>query len=78
MSPLILPLCGDGYEETYRHLIDALSLPADTDPGVLRRMLLGALNWSQTWYRPGGDAPAAIAGKFVDLLRADLTMGEMT
>ena len=65
----------DGYEDTFRRLIDALALPAAADAGAFRRLLLGALNWSQTWYRPGGDAPAAIAGRFVDLLRADLAAG---
>ena len=33
-------------------------------------MLLGALNWSQTWYRPGRDDPRAIARNFVRFLRA--------
>jgi len=32
-------------------------------------MLLGALNWSQTWYRAGRDDPRAIARQFVALLR---------
>jgi hypothetical protein len=35
-------------------------------------MLLGALNWSQDWYRPGRDSPAAIARRFVGLLRSPL------
>ena len=33
-------------------------------------MLLGAMNWSQTWYRPGGRFnPRSIARKFIALLR---------
>ena len=35
-------------------------------------MLLGALNWSQTWYRSGHDAPEVIARQFVGLLRRQL------
>ncbi|MEO8753443.1 MAG: hypothetical protein ABI624_12270 [Casimicrobiaceae bacterium] len=35
-------------------------------------MLLGALNWSQTWYRSGRDAPEIIARRFVRLLRQPL------
>jgi len=33
-------------------------------------MLIGALNWSQIWYRRGKDAPRRIARDFVALLRA--------
>jgi TetR/AcrR family transcriptional regulator, cholesterol catabolism regulator len=33
-------------------------------------MLMGAMNWSQTWYRPGGRFNArALARKFIALLR---------
>jgi hypothetical protein len=33
-------------------------------------MLLGALNWSQTWYRTGGSqTPRTIARHFITLLR---------
>jgi hypothetical protein len=33
-------------------------------------MLMGALNWSQVWYRPGGRLqPRALARKFIALLR---------
>jgi hypothetical protein len=35
-------------------------------------MLMGALNWSQTWYQPGRTTPAAIAKRFVALLREPL------
>jgi hypothetical protein len=34
---------------------------------------MGALNWSQTWYRQdGGLAPERIARRFVGLLKANL------
>jgi hypothetical protein len=36
-------------------------------------MLLGALNWTQNWYRPGHDDPGAIARQFVGLLRHPVT-----
>lgn len=35
-------------------------------------MLMGALNWSQTWYRPGKDSPQVLARRFVRLLREPL------
>ena len=59
----------DRYESVFVELIDALPLRAGVDRRSLRLMLLGALNWSQTWYRPGRDDPRAIARNFVALLR---------
>ncbi|MCH8035658.1 MAG: TetR/AcrR family transcriptional regulator [Proteobacteria bacterium] len=58
----------DAHEDRFKALVAALDLPADADRQALRLMLLGALNWSQTWYRPGGDSPAAIARRFLALL----------
>ena len=62
----------DGYERLFVDLIAALPLAPGVDRSSLRLMLLGALNWSQDWYRPGRDDPAAIARRFVGLLRAPL------
>lgn len=59
----------DGYERTFAQAVGTLPLPRRTDRRALKLMLLGALNWSQTWYRPGRDTPAAIARSFVRLLR---------
>ena len=58
------------YEALFTSLIRDLPLARSTDRGTLRLMLMGALNWSQTWYRPGGRLnPRAIARKFIGLLR---------
>jgi AcrR family transcriptional regulator len=62
----------DAYERLFADLIAALPLAPDVDRSSLRLMLLGALNWSQNWYRPGGDDPGAIARRFVGLLRSPL------
>jgi len=59
----------DEYERTFAQAIRALPLPPGTDRGVLKLMLLGALNWSQSWYRPGRDSPQMLARRFVRLLR---------
>ena len=59
----------DRYESIFVELIDALPLRAGVDRRSLRLMLLGALNWSQTWYRPGRDDPRAVARNFVAMLR---------
>ena len=59
----------DGYEARFRALVDSLALPDDVDRGHLRRFLLGALNWSRHWYRPGADTPAAIADALLACVR---------
>lgn len=60
----------DGYETLFRGMVDALPLARGVDRRTLRLMLIGALNWSQIWYRRGKDAPRRIARDFVALLRA--------
>ncbi len=62
----------DGYERLFAELVQALPLARSVDRRSLRLMLLGALNWSQTWYRAGRDSPRAIARRFVSLLREQL------
>jgi hypothetical protein len=58
----------DAHEDRFEALIAALELPAKSDRQALRLMLLGALNWTQTWYRPGGDPPATLARRFLALV----------
>ncbi|MCL4760351.1 MAG: TetR/AcrR family transcriptional regulator [Burkholderiales bacterium] len=60
----------DGYERLFARALDDLPLRHRGDRRALRLLLLGALNWSQTWYRPGRDSPAALARQFVRLLRS--------
>ena len=62
----------DEYEALLSRLVAELKLPRGTDRRTLRLMLLGALNWSQTWYQPGRDSPKTIARRFVALLRQPL------
>jgi AcrR family transcriptional regulator len=58
------------YEALFSALLKELPLPRSTDRQTLRLMLMGALNWTQTWYRPDGRLqPRAIARKFMALLR---------
>ena len=59
----------DEYEALFTRLVASLRLPRGTDRRTLRLMLLGALNWSQTWYQPGRDSPKTIARRLVALLR---------
>lgn len=62
----------DRYESHFRKHIDALSLPRGTDRHLLRLMLIGAANWSQFWYRPGGQTAAEIGKAYVGFLRKPL------
>ncbi|MEO8558502.1 MAG: TetR/AcrR family transcriptional regulator [Rhodospirillales bacterium] len=59
----------DEYEALFGSVVEALPLKSRTDRRLLRLMLLGALNATPVWYRPGGEAPATIARSFVTLLR---------
>lgn len=59
----------DRYEALFVELVRDLPLKLGVDRRTLRLMLLGALNWSQTWYRPGRDNARAIARDFIALLR---------
>ena len=58
----------DGYERRFVDLVAALPLPAEVDRTLWRLQLLGALNWTPTWYRPGRKSPAAIGRALVEAL----------
>jgi AcrR family transcriptional regulator len=62
----------DEYERLFVELVQALPLARGVDRRSVRLMLLGALNWSQTWYHAGRDSPRGIARRFVALLRSQL------
>jgi len=62
----------DDYERLWADLVQDLPLARGVDRRSLRLMLLGALNWSQTWYRKGRDSPRTIAKRFVQLLQEPL------
>lgn len=63
----------DEYERIFTDLIADLDLPPVTDRETLRLMLLGAMNWTFTWWRPQeGPSPADLASGFVTNLRSGL------
>ncbi|BBO21679.1 MAG: TetR/AcrR family transcriptional regulator [Rhodocyclaceae bacterium] len=62
----------DRFEAIYRRLIAALPLAADVDRSLLRLQLLGAINWTRTWYRPGKRGAADIAAHLVRVLKESL------
>jgi AcrR family transcriptional regulator len=61
------------YEMIFRELVAALPLAPDVDAGYLRLLLLGALNWTQVWYRPGRASPEKIATSFLQLIKDQIT-----
>jgi AcrR family transcriptional regulator len=59
----------DAYEDMFRELVAALPVRPGVDRSYLRLTLLGAINWTLIWYRPGADSPATIAHHIVTLIR---------
>lgn len=59
----------DAYEDMFRDLVAALPVRPGVDRSYLRLTLLGAINWTLIWYRPGGDSPATIAHQIVTLIQ---------
>ncbi|MFO1198824.1 MAG: TetR/AcrR family transcriptional regulator [Burkholderiaceae bacterium] len=75
VAPALVAL-RDGYERVFARYVADLPLPPNAPRRTLRMMLLGALNWTTTWYRAGGGrTPRRLARDFVGLLRAGLATG---
>lgn len=63
----------DSYEARFEALIAALPLPAGIVKRDVRLFLMGALNWTQTWFSESGPlAPEDIARRFIRLLKTNL------
>ncbi|HEY1101905.1 MAG TPA: TetR/AcrR family transcriptional regulator [Burkholderiaceae bacterium] len=61
------------YEQRFAELIAALPEARPAQRSDLRLFLMGALNWSQTWYRDSGTlGPEQIARRLIRLLRAGM------
>ena len=67
----------DAYETRYTDLICALPLSGAVDPKLLRLNLLGALNWTRMWYRPGKRNPKTLAHHLVQVILRQ-ALGERT
>jgi AcrR family transcriptional regulator len=62
----------DEYEDIFRQLVDDLPLPIGSNRKYLRLAILGTLNWSHHWYRPGRDNPEEIAAQMMRLFETQL------
>ena len=58
------------YEAVFRDLVAALDLAPGIKQSSFRLALLGALNWSLTWFRADGDPPEALARSLFAVFRA--------
>lgn len=61
----------DSYELVFKELIADLPLPSGIDRRIFRLGLLGAMSWTITWYRPGGETPATIVRKLMSIIRRE-------
>jgi AcrR family transcriptional regulator len=57
------------YDNIFKGLVEALPLPDQIDRKLMRLQVLGALNWTPYWYRPGGSSPRHIARHLIRMLR---------
>jgi len=59
----------ENLEQVFRQLIADLDLPDGTDRSLFRLALLGSLNWTHVWYKPGKKTPREIAAQLIAMLR---------
>ena len=63
----------DRYEHALRDLVGACLVDANGDVAVVTRAMLGALNWTATWFRPDGErSAAAVADTIANYLMAGM------
>jgi len=60
----------DRYEDRFRALFGEVKLPEGMAPGLARLFLLGSLNWTPVWHRPGRMSIPEIARQMLAPLRA--------
>ena len=68
LSPILIKF-RDAYEQIFVELVAELGLSPSLPERHVRLMILGAMNWTPTWYRAGGEKPQEIATSFVQALR---------
>lgn len=59
----------DEYEQIFIDVIDELPLQKDVNRKLMRLMLMGAMNSTQSWFRKGEETPADIGRELVRYLR---------
>ncbi|MGA8261737.1 MAG: TetR/AcrR family transcriptional regulator [Arenicellales bacterium] len=59
------------YETLFKNLIDGLDM-SNEKKRYLRLFLIGACNWTQVWYRKGGESPRVIARRLMECVECGL------
>lgn len=59
----------DRYERRFVAVVAPLGMARGGEDRWVRMMLLGALNWTPTWYKRNGETPRRIAQAYVRMLR---------
>lgn len=65
----------DRYERRFVAVVKAVGMAKGGEERLARMMLLGALNWTPTWYRRDGEPPRRIAQTYVRMLRESIGSG---
>lgn len=61
------------YDQIFRQLVAELDLPKTSNRSIFRLALLGAINWTLVWYKPGKTAPQQIARDLIRIFRGRAT-----
>jgi AcrR family transcriptional regulator len=64
----------DGYEHLFMGIIDDLPVREGVDKRLLRLMLLGAVNSTQSWFKEGETKPSEIGKHFVRYLKEPVSV----
>ncbi len=60
------------YEKLFIDLMNTLPFKPDADKNILRMLMIGAANYSQWWYRPGGKSPSYLAEQLAIMIEGCL------
>lgn len=61
------------YDQIFRKLVADLDFSSSTNRSTFRLALLGALNWTLVWYKPGKATPQQIAHDLIQIFRGSPT-----
>ena len=61
------------YDQIFRKLVADLDLSSSSNRSTFRLALLGALNWTLVWYKPGKATPQQIARDLIQIFRGTPT-----
>lgn len=60
------------YEQLFIDLMNTLPFKPGTDKNIIRMLMIGAANYTQWWYRPGGKTPSYLAEQLAIMIEGCL------